>query len=77
MLTCIPFTTILNVFRLFSGMILILSLATVTSAQNDQKTSLKKPIILVLGVYHLSSNGEDVTSPKRQKEISDLLALLK
>jgi hypothetical protein len=57
--------------------LLILSFATVTSAQNDQRTSTKKPAILVLGVYHLNSNGEDVTTPKRQKEIGEIVALLK
>jgi hypothetical protein len=54
-----------------------LSSITLTPAQNDQRTSTKKPTILVLGVYHLSSNGEDVTTPKRQKEIGEIVALLK
>ncbi|MEK6321226.1 MAG: DUF5694 domain-containing protein [Acidobacteriota bacterium] len=70
-------TYIWNTFRYFLMMVLVLSLATVISAQNDQRASTKKPTILVLGVYHLNSNGEDVTTPKRQKEIGEIVALLK
>jgi hypothetical protein len=77
MLTHIYLTNRWNVFRLFSVIILILLLAAFTSAQNDQRTSPKKPTILLLGVYHLNSNDEDVTSPKRQKEIGEIVASLK
>ena len=64
-------------FRRFLMILLFFSPATLVSAQTDQRTSTKKPVILVLGIYHLVGNGEDVTTPKRQKEIAEVVALLK
>jgi hypothetical protein len=66
-----------NAHRYFLIILLILSFASITSAQNERKTPTNKPTILVLGVYHFNSNGEDVTTPKRQKEIEEVVALLK
>jgi Family of unknown function (DUF5694) len=77
MIARIYLTCIRNVFRYCLIVLAVLPLASVTSAQNDQRGSIKKPTILVLGVYHLNSNGEDITTPKRQKEIGELVALLK
>lgn len=73
----LSFPYLSHVTRLFFVILLILSPATGTFAQKDQETSPKKPTILVLGVYHLNGNGEDVTTPKRQQEIGEIVALLK
>lgn len=75
--------TITGIYSTYFGMVfrcfflILLFFSPVTPAQNEQRPSTKKPTILVLGVYHLVGNGEDVTTPKRQKEIAEVVALLK
>jgi len=64
------------VFSCVWALLLVLTFHTDSSAQNNQ-ASAKKPVILVLGTYHMTGSGEDVTTPKRQKEIEELVARLK
>ena len=63
------------------SLLLIILFASVVSGQ----TTDNKPEILVLGTYHMANPGrdifniqaDDVLSPKRQKEIAELLEVLK
>ena len=65
-----------NAFRSFLILLLVLVFYPDSFAQSS-KSPAKKPTILVLGTYHMSDNREDVTTAKRQKEIGELVALLK
>ena len=65
-----------NVYMSFLIVALVPTFYTASFAQGG-KASIKKPVILVLGTYHLSDDREDVTAPKRQKEIEELVTLLK
>jgi hypothetical protein len=68
--------------------LLLLLIAVTASAQTKgvaQSGSTKKARVLVLGVFHMNNPGrdmfnlqvDDVLAPKRQKELSDLAAVLK
>lgn len=65
-----------NVNSFLWVLLLVLMFHTNSSAQNNQ-TSTKKPTILVIGTYHMTDDAEDVTKPKRQREIEDLVTRLK
>lgn len=65
-----------HTFGYFWAVLWVLTLCTAPFGQND-KTAAKKPTILILGTYHMSDDREDVTTPKRQKEIEELVARLK
>src|SRR6185503_12168663 len=68
---------------------LIFTLVTFTFASAvaalGQQANAAKPEVLVLGVYHMSNPGrdvfnmkaDDVLAPKRQREIAELIEVLK
>ena len=52
-------------------------LVTFAPAQNSNKTTPQKPTILVVGFHHLDDSLVTILSPKRQKEVEEIVALLK
>ena len=62
--------------RHLEAILLILILCPAHVAQIE-KAPTKKPTILIIGTYHMTDDREDVTTPKRQKEIEELVARLK
>lgn len=64
-----------SIFRYLGAVLWVLTFCTASFAQNN-KTSAKKPAILIVGTYHMSDDREDVTTPKRQKEIEELVTRL-
>src|ERR1700693_4392415 len=65
-----------SVFTSFLIVALVPTFCTAAFAQSN-KASIKNPVILVVGTYHLGDDREDVTTPQRQKEIEEVVALLK
>lgn len=63
--------------------VLILNVAATVFAQGERQQT--KPVVMILGTYHMGNPGldlnnvksDDVRSEKRQKEIAELIAILK
>lgn len=68
--------------RLCVTALLVFSFALTATAQDKQQT---KPVVMILGSYHMANSNrdlnnitaDDVRAAKRQKEITDLTAILK
>jgi protein involved in ribonucleotide reduction len=64
---------------------LVFAICSVSYAQKPKKTGVQKPSVLVLATYHMDNPGldlmnvqsDDVLTEKRQKEIRELVSLLK
>ncbi len=50
---------------------------TFALAQNSETMTQKKPTILLVGMKHLDDSTKDIASPKRQKEVQEIVELLK
>ena len=64
---------------------LVFAICSASYAQKPKKTGVQKPTVLVLATYHMDNPGldlmnvqsDDVLTEKRQKEIRELVSLLK
>lgn len=72
----------LLVYRFYLAALLIFGCSSAMSAQNAKQT---KPVVMIVGSYHMSNPGRDVSNikaddvlaEKRQKEIVEFVALIK
>jgi hypothetical protein len=71
--------------KLIAAVILIYSASSVFAQENADKAQQTKPVVMILGAYHMGNPGrdlgnvkaDDVRVEKRQKEIADFISAIK